>query len=1378
MKKLRIALTFLLVLCCSVCLFACKKTGDNGGAKNVSEMSITGGKRSFKEGEAFSAGDDLKVKVYYQGDDNEYELTSEDYEIDSSAYNKDKAGTYNIYIIPKNQPENLWDGQEGSADNRFKKSYPVSVDHSWTEGEPGKYTCACGAVRNSYPELNDQFKFVGWGNVGEYTRGAEGKTYPDAKAPIAGENHISYGSLVAGQSLELVLKLSALNRPTSLVYNESTGGINGVEMYDTPLMGFRNGAVGFIPREDNYVIGTAAGFVAAAGSNIPSGNGAPTGGTATTESNLWDFYCELNPAIINASTDFVDSTLENWSTVVVTYDYQSDGIMRISHELYRFKDYDPDAEPDTTITYTVKVPDAAYEVVVYGENCSFTITSAEFIAGRALKENGLTIPHGPDAVYQPAGKLFDTTGLETRAEFTDGGVIEDSYNAYAYRDITPDPTDEVPDPQPVKTKINLSTDVLTADMYDFCVEFNGQTAWLTKDGQESTADNKTTNQTITVVPNVITGATTTPIKSGEVTYDAPAVEYDYAVTKSHDYIRLVATGTAMKATAAQSEKLGGSTHFIAFKLLTNLTADGIADTLSATGTNISVIAKKVGTTVDVIVGVKADYAKTFDLTLKDETKIQIDLSGLEELPAVGAEITQSDFYLDIGGTYTVKYSGFSGSADALKLSIGSKTETVANIKEAIKGEYAEGVTPDRDTFFRGNDSQYIVGIDDTDGLTVTYWLAAPQIGNLTVNQIAPEVTLRDADNKVLASATLTYRLLVKSATNIGTDDEPVYVVPSDNRLIVYAVKESENLENGLGFAATLNIEHTKQAAEEYLTLLFNVGVTVADGAATWADENLLTKASTAKVIPFGTMNDATDYDTGAILIANLSLTALGVRADDTTAQFRFTANENTEEGQETYTIYSVTENTITSTEKTPDTERVNVHTGSCVADDVKAYQDGDFYYGALIKYATGAHTFQGYAEGSTTDTCKVCGAVITKVVEGSTTYEYTVLDEKNMATFTNRLTTDAAAWWDVNQKIGVRDLGEGDFVITYAWDQVDANYASDGAITLSGTKTEGSDLRKRFLEPATDEGFKALEVGKGLIGEGGTINYKLFDKDGAEVTYNEDFAALEDGRWLGNYKVTAVRLGTTLYVYEKVVTSDRTFTSELVITKFTTEALTVCLWGSPAWCGETVKCDIGTVKTTTTGITDMVIGAEDCSAAYTADTPLWTMGFTAGMKVTVKGKHNSAGAGAYTTALAYLYGLNDEGERAAGGTNFRMDYWVNGADEGDNQNEKQPCNVAAYNFSIMKGVWFDDTNQSSDWFGNYSKLYVGKDLDVTITWDWTKKSQIVISYTMVGKIEGADAVFHMDYTIKAMSGNLPTNLEIGLGTDHACYKVTEMSVLK
>ena len=230
MKKLKIALSLIFALTFSLFLVAC-----GGGNKEVTDIELEGMTTEFKEGEAFTTGD-LVVTVYYRGSDEPVVLEAGQYEVDSSAYKAESAGTYQIIITPEQTPA------EGAQP--VTRSYEVTVDHNWTDNGDGTFTCQCGAKRESFSGLTDTIETTAWGNPATLTEVSE---QSPATAPIAGENHVSYGSLVAGQSKALTLKILTVD----------TGSA-----WNTPLMGIRNGADGVLPREDNWVIATAAGFVA------------------------------------------------------------------------------------------------------------------------------------------------------------------------------------------------------------------------------------------------------------------------------------------------------------------------------------------------------------------------------------------------------------------------------------------------------------------------------------------------------------------------------------------------------------------------------------------------------------------------------------------------------------------------------------------------------------------------------------------------------------------------------------------------------------------------------------------------------------------------------------------------------------------------------------------------------------------------------------------------------------------------------------------------------------------------------------------------------------------------------------------------------------
>ena len=423
MKKLKIALSLIFALTFSLFLVAC------GGGGEVMDIVINteNAKTEFKEGEAFDATG-LVVSVYYRGKDDPVTLEEGKYSIDSSKFDSSKPGTYEIVVDPEQTP----------AENaqRVTKTYTVTVVHNWTFDENGNATCPCGAKQTTLNDLTDTVTTVAWGSQATLT---EQSANSPAVAPIAGENHVNYGVLVPGQTTQLTLKILEVD----------TGST-----WNTPLMGVRNGVDGLIPREDSWVIGSCAGF------SVPEGgtSGAPQSGTATKDSTPWVVY--KSGDVINAA-DLVGGT------VVVSYEYSSDSVMTIRHTLTM-------ANGSTkTQTNSFAVPRASYEIVAYGEKVTYQVTKINEIMNNEVL--GFTAEL-PDNVYQPEGKLFDTTGLTTSAAMSDNTTIDNSYNAYAMLDVVNEDGTTTP------TRMNLATTPLSAEMYDFYVEFAGVPFYFTSTG--------------------------------------------------------------------------------------------------------------------------------------------------------------------------------------------------------------------------------------------------------------------------------------------------------------------------------------------------------------------------------------------------------------------------------------------------------------------------------------------------------------------------------------------------------------------------------------------------------------------------------------------------------------------------------------------------------------------------------------------------------------------------------------------------------------------------------------------------------------------------------------------------------------------------------
>ena len=1097
MKKLRIALAVVFSLCFSLFLVAC------GGGKEVTEIELSGGTRTFTEGEAFSTGD-LQVTVYYRGSDKAVVLESGKYEVDDSAYNPDKAGTYTIVITPEQTPA------EGAQP--VTATYDVTVEHSWTASteEAGTEVCGCGAKRTNLTGLNDKMVMIEWNNPATI----EISENSPAEAPSNGENHVTYGVLVAGQTMTLTLQIDAADASQN---------------WFAPLMGFRNGADGVLPREDLWVI-VDAGKSGYTTPGMTAGTAAT--GSATTESPLWQVY--YRGEAINASD--MQPSGDQKATVVVQYDYTSDSIMYIRHTLT------PAGGGATKeLVYSVLVPNASYEICAYGELCSYTVTAVETVMNTYMTgfEGKITANQ-----IQAEGKMFDTSGIESTATMSDGNKVEDLFNAYAMLD---------------GSVVNLAVTPLAAGMTDFYIEFAGAQYYLTSDG---TADGQ---DSVTVLPTEFTQVTASAVVKGEV-FDAPQVAADYAVDAAGDAVEIVVTGTANMLTAAQKEALGtDKSSFVAFKL------SALSEGVTAVSVDNGGYAVLVDGIIEVVLPVGADYTVTITAGETTQTA-KVNMSKVTA-PTAGAYVSASDFTLDAGGTYTVVYTGLS-DIDSLSLVTGGKRDTIADIKAEIteEGKY---------TALRNQ--MYIKSVEETEeGLVVVYEVAAPQIVNLSATNVSRAVEIRNADNESLASLTLYYNMSFSDAPSgeyAKISDDTVVFISGDLMYVIKGVT-AESVAGKLDYTdlfidATLNIEND-------LGQPYDVSISSsADG--TKADVNntiTLSSGATAKVVTLGNVADDTDYDYGALLVYQFSVTALGLRTEDTAEVFRFTANEDNTNGQETYTIFTVTGNEITSEVVTPTGERTETQGFSCVSDGIEVYTTEDgFKYGAIITPATGVHEFGEFVEDVAT--CSVCGATKTKIaIDESSYYEVIMLAPTGGEPVVNT-DTDGADWW-------VGTMGQetlvGNFQIRYTWTNTrDAAYLSDGALMLIDAETDSatpSGLYKRFLEGATSEGFTAVAdvTGSTLWGEDAVITQKVY-QNGTETTYPAN--AFDQGKttWEGDYEVIATRIGTTLTIEEKVVlASGDTWTGVLTIENFSTVALTAQIGGNAFWL-DNIRVTVATVNT-------------------------------------------------------------------------------------------------------------------------------------------------------------------------------------------------------
>lgn len=1266
MKKLRIALAVVFSLCFSLFLVAC------GGGKEVTEIELSGGTRTFTEGEAFSTGD-LQVTVYYRGSDKAVVLESGKYEVDDSAYNPDKAGTYTIVITPEQTPA------EGAQP--VTATYDVTVEHSWTASteEAGTEVCGCGAKRTNLTGLNDKMVMIEWNNPATI----EISENSPAEAPSNGENHVTYGVLVAGQTMTLTLQIDAADASQN---------------WFAPLMGFRNGADGVLPREDLWVI-VDAGKSGYTTPGMTAGTAAT--GSATTESPLWQVYYRGEQ--INASD--MQPSGDQKATVVVQYDYTSDSIMYIRHTLT------PAGGGATKeLVYSVRVPNASYEICAYGELCSYTVTAVETVMNTYMTgfEGKITANQ-----IQAEGKMFDTSGIESTATMSDGNKVEDLFNAYAMLD---------------GSVVNLAVTPLAYGMTDFYIEFAGAQYYLTSDG---TADGQ---DSVTVLPTEFTQVTASAVVKGEV-FDAPQVAADYAVNAAGDAVEIVVTGTANMLTAAQKEALGtDKSAFVAFKL------SALSEGVTAVSVDNGGYAVLVDGIIEVVLPVGADYTVT--ITAGETTQAaKVNMSKVAA-PTAGAYVSASDFTLDAGGTYTVVYTGITGDVDTLSLVTGGKRDTIADIKAEIdaEGQY---------TALRNQ--MYINSVEETEeGLVVVYEVAAPQIVNLSATNVSRAVEIRNADNESLASLTLYYNMSFSDAPSgeyAKISDDTVVFISGDLMYVIKGVT-AESVAGKLEYTdlfidATLNIQNAAAAS-------YDVSVSSTADGVTADNANILTDstgaaASAGKLVALGNVGDDTDYDYGALIVYQFSVKALGLRAEDNAEVFYFTANEDPE-GQESYTVYKVDGNEITSEVVTPEGERTETQAWSCVNDGIEAFKYGDteFYFGGIVTPATGEHVWEA-SETENLEVCANCGATKQKTpTESGAYYELVLLSPTNVA----NLDTDAT--WNANTPSGVIDVSDN-FAIRYEWDNTRDTGWWDAWVMVA----IGEDL---YEAPVLEPDANNIVITRGTLGGNTTTTATL---NGEAVT-SVPAGGTADA-FGGHYVATIYRLSDTLVLEVKLT---RPNGDVLIVTRttkgFPTADASVYLFGNLYWV-DNITMATGTMSLKTDLGLDL--GEKDNSTGYTATTPLWKDGtISKGQTVVLTGTATSGAAGVWSAPLPYIW----TGD--APSLNFRPDNWINYSTD----NDQATC--ADFNFAIAK-VWKGFTPEAvngADWVASLVNQYKSGEFECTFIYDWSDADMISIQISFVWE----NATFNQEYQITALDEATPLldTYSIGLGVDGSFFHVDYMEI--
>ena len=411
----------------------------------------------------------------------------------------------------------------------------------------------------------------------------------------------------------------------------------------------------------------------------------------------------------------------------------------------------------------------------------------------------------------------------------------------------------------------------------------------------------------------------------------------------------------------------------------------------------------------------------------------------------------------------------------------------------------------------------------------------------------------------------------------------------------------------------------------------------------------------------------------------------------------------------------------------------------------------------IIGYAadyTGAceHVYGAY-DGDTA-TCIYCGATKVRVEVGEKTYEAEFVSRANAEKVNN---TDTSGGWESWVPVGSKWVS-GDFAVQYSWANTrDTNFYHDVALQL---QTGGNYFTMNMLNGSAAWGTLATAEG---VTHQGTVTKNGVETTAPAISSNPVGFSCE-----GVYTATMIRIGNVLIVRQTIaLTSGDVWEAFDTFSGITQDDLYVELTANPYWADD-IRVAVGTISE------GMELGNSDNSTGYTGAAPLWTGSISRGQKVTATGTATSAGDSVWQGPIPYIW----TGDTAS--LNFRPDNWINGIDAGQDQQTAPSVTVAAMNFTLTK-VWqgFDPVSGNftdsgvDDWVTSLIEHYNSGQFDCTITWDYTDSDVIVITMSYAW----SDATFNQRYEVRATTDStLLDTYSIGLGIDHACFKVDTITV--
>lgn len=989
MRKLKVALILLFSLLMSLALFACgggkepdptpgPGDGEEETEGNIRQVTITSGSvLTFTDGDTSAAWEPELAKVVVSarivGETaaktiaiSDCTLTGVDtiqWATGTSYSEAGTVGTYYVTVTPKN-----------NNPNNYSATIEVNIEHDFDENG----LCGhCGATKTT-EEINVSLMY---------------KSFHDGPASFSSDSSLvtAFGTVdVEGYAQEVkTITVGRLEKGMSItIHGHAQNNFRDYNLEDLqyyfPILGFAtrydttyngstigqyNGGAGtsMIVRHEGWVLQDGIGqprmLAAIAGGgndtlnydshSAGSATGRPEGygtGTPTSVDEWIDWYTYSEGDISRSSAYDEEQEVE------YTWTYRQDGVIELTFAIL--------GSNATTLVARTKVPDAEYyDTILHGEYVTMSFDKITTIQTTTLTD--IRYVGASDTVYL-SNQMLNTADLSVSRQTMQQGdawnaiTSFDVYGTYAYDADSAEDT----------VWVSLKSEPLSSDMVKFKISHTvGNTT------KEVLIDPE---NFVTILENAVDSIVDYPVSVEGVTLAGNTVasaSYAVKTVGEANAVEIILSGNAGSLSAADKTALGATAgKYVSFRIWARKGATAFNSgtyTVTSGGTALAGAKVVVGTEngvsyADVVLPVDSSIAASgIVISGLQELDIHVNLSGVGALTVTSSVAGAENVRLNAGGDVTITYS-FGDWYDTLKS--GERLERMQVYVNSVSGR----VNQMTDTDGVYTDTIDGVGVkisfnDTAKTVTVVYSIPAATLTN--IKSYTLQLWAGESANALQATDTINYALAfandVEGETGIVLEN--AYMTVSGNKLY-YVVAGTDKNVTSAGIAnnyeaATINVN----AGEVDYVNLISLAGSVVDGQFV-LDTSASYVSSTLTV--FGTLDNALDSDTGYVIVFEIDLSALQVKASGTSTEYYF---EVVGSGESVPTsFYKTTGNGITVVTIGAGElgEQELIKEGNCKEVSYVAY----IYSKDAVSFYAGLSVVGGSHDFDENGVCRLCGA--------------------------------------------------------------------------------------------------------------------------------------------------------------------------------------------------------------------------------------------------------------------------------------------------------------------------------------------------------------------------------------------------------------------